>query len=435
MTEKSTRATRERSRKLRAFALGAIALGSTVIASGLPTAQAAHRSASPTNLTFWVPFSGPDGAAMKNIVQQFNMSHKDVQINMTINPNGNYSGALTTAISAHKAPNMFVVDDVAMATYAAANILTPIQQAASSVAGLSASQFYSSLWQGGSYNGTQYAIPMDALPLTLYWNKAVFKASGLNPNTAPTNEAQFLADAKKMTHGSTYGFVVPPDWPEPFLWTTLLTQFGGQEMDVANKKVLFNSAAGVSALQLLHDWIYKYKISPEKTPVDYDIKAISSGRAGMIVDGPWQYTALHATLGSNLGVASVPQWGTKPGVFLGQHYFALYKTTGQNAAMTKSALAFVKYFEDNSIQWAKAGDLPVYKPALDSSAFKSLAYEVALAKSLPYGYLNPKFPNYNNVTTALYPQIIQSLLGKKDPKTALDYATQQGTRAVQSSGQ
>jgi len=103
--------------------------------------------------------------------------------------------------------------------------------------------------------------------------------------------------------------------------------------------------------------------------------------------------------------------------------------------MTKAALTFVKYFEDNSIEWAKAGDLPVYKPTLDSAAFKSLSYEVALAKSLSYGYLNPKFPNYGNVNTALYPQIIQTLLGKKDPKAALDYATQQGTKAVQSSGE
>ena len=431
MTEKSIR---RPSRKLRALAVGAVALGSTVIASGLPAAHAAQRSAAATSLSFWVPFSGPDGAAMKQIVQQFNSSNKGVRINMTIVPNTNYAGTLTTAISAHKAPNMFVTDDVGMATYASAGVLAPVSQAASS-AGLSANQFYSSLWQGGNYNGAQYAVPMDALPLALYWNKAVFKANGLNPNSPPTNETQFLAAAKKMTHGGTYGFVVPPDWPEPFLFPTLLAQFGGQEMDVANKKVLYNSPAGVKALTLLHDWTYKDKISPAKTPVDYDIKAISSGKAGMIVDGPWQYTQLHSTLGANLGVAAVPQWGTKPGVFLGQHYFVLYKSTGANAGLAKAALTFVKYFEDNSIQWARAGDLPAYKPTLDSPAFKSLAYEVALAKSLPYGYLNPKFPNYANVSTALYPEIIKALLGRESPKAALDYATQQGTKAVQSSGE
>jgi multiple sugar transport system substrate-binding protein len=83
--------------------------------------------------------------------------------------------------------------------------------------------------------------------------------------------------------------------------------------------------------------------------------------------------------------------------------------------------------------WAEAGDLPVSKPTLDSPAFRKLSYEVALAKSLPYGYLNPKFPNYGNVTTALYPQIQLVLLGKKSPKAALDYATQQGMKVIQSS--
>jgi len=425
--------TRRSPRKLGTVAAGALTLGS-LLATGLPVANAhaARAQASATTLTFWNPFSGPDGSAMKQIVKQFNASQKNVQINMTIVPNANYTGSLTTAISAHKAPNMFVVDDVAMATYAAAGILTPVQQAADTV-GLKQEQFYSSLWQGGNYKGTQYAIPMDALPLTMYYNKAVFKANGLNPNTPPTNESEFLNDAKKMTHGGAYGFVVPPDWPEPFVWPTLLAQFGGQEMNVADQKVLYNSKAGVAALQLLHDWIYKYKISPQKTAVDYDIKAISSGKAGMIVDGPWQYTQLHSTLGSNLGVAAVPQWGPKPGVFLGQHYFALYKSTGQDSTQTKAALTFIKYFEDNSILWAQAGDLPAYKPTLDSSAFKKLSYEVAIAKSLPYGYLNPKFPNYGSVSTTLYPQIIDALLGKKSPQAALDYATQQATKAVQAS--
>ena len=291
-----------------ALAAAVLTVSTTLAAAGLPAARAAHQSASPITLTYWNPFSGPDGPAMTKIVNMFNASHKDVQIKMTINPNNNYTGALTTAISAHKAPNLFVVDDVAMATYADAGILAPIQQAASTV-GLKSDLFYASLWNGGSYNGTQYAVPMDALPLTFYYNKKVFTANGLDPNKPPTNEAQFLADAKKMTHGKTYGFIVPPAWPQQFFWPTLLAQFGGQEMDVTKKQPLFNSAAGVAALSLLHDWIYKYHISPPNTATDYDIKALTSGTAGMIVDGPWQYTQLQKVLGNDLGVAAVPQWG------------------------------------------------------------------------------------------------------------------------------
>lgn len=412
---------------------GALALAGVALAGALPPAAPVH-AASSTTLTFWNPFSGPDGPAMRQIVSMFNQSHPGITINMTINPNGNYSGALTTAISAHRGPNMFVVDDVLMATYAAAGVLAPLGSQATS-AGLKASDFYSSLWSGGTYNGTQYAVPMDALPLTLYWNKAVFRSHGLDPNTPPANEATFLADAQKMTKGGTYGFVVPPNWPQPFLFPTLLAQFGGAEMDVAKGQVLFNSPAGVQALTLMRDWIYKYHISAPSTATDYDITALTSGKAGMIVDGPWQYSHLHDVLKADLGVAAVPQWGPKKGVFLGQHYFALYKSTGQNSAQTAAALTFIKYFEDHSILWAQAGDLPAYKPTLNSSAFKALSYEVALASSLPYGVLNPKFPNYGNVSQSLYPQISLALLGKKDPAAALAYATQMGTRAVQSSSQ
>lgn len=410
--------------------LGFLAVGILTAASWLPAAQPAH-AASTISLTFWSPFSGPDGPAMQKIVSNFNASHSGIKINMTINPNGNYNGSLTTAISARRGPNIFVVDDVLMATYASAGVLAAIDQQASA-AGLKASDFDSSLWNGGNYNGKQYAIPMDALPLTMYWNKAVFKNAGLNPDMPPTNEATFVADAQKMTKGNVYGFIVPPNWPQPFVFPTLLAQFGGAEMNVGKQQVTFNAQAGIQALNLMHDWIYKYHISPPSTATDYDITALTSGKSGMIVDGPWQYSHLHSVLGANLGVSSVPQWGSKKAVFLGQHYLALSKATGQDAGQTAAALTFAKYFEDNSILWAQAGDLPAYKPTMNSPAFKALSYEVALAASLPYGVLNPKFPNYANVSQALYAQISLVLLNKKDAASALAYAAQVGARAIQS---
>jgi multiple sugar transport system substrate-binding protein len=292
--------------------------------------------------------------------------------------------------------------------------------------------FYSSLWAGGHYQGKQYGIPMDALPLVLYYNKAVFRSAGLNPNKPPTNEKTFLADAKKMSTGSTMGFDVPTDWIQPFLFPTVLAQFGGKEMNVKTKTATFNSPAGVKALQLMHDWVYKDKIA-NAVAVDVDLKDLQKGAVGMIVDGPWQYSALHDGLGSDLGVASVPQWGPKPGVFVGQHYLVLSKP-GASAAINKASLDFVKYFETHSIQWAKAGDLPTYQPTLNSPAFKKLTYEVALVKSLKHGVLSPQLPKYGSFSTTLYPQISLVMHDKKDAKSALDYAADQTTKAAQSSG-
>src|SRR4051812_17833226 len=118
------RSTSEHRRSSRALSTALVA-ATLLVATGLPAAPTTQAASSVT-LTFWNPFSGPDGPAMKNIVASFNKSHPQTTIKMTINPNGNYSGALTTAISAHRGPDMFVVDDVLMATYAAAGVIAPL---------------------------------------------------------------------------------------------------------------------------------------------------------------------------------------------------------------------------------------------------------------------------------------------------------------------
>lgn len=409
-----------------------VALAGMLAGGSLASGAHAAPSRAGTELTFWGPFSGPDGKTLVSMVDAFNSSQSAVHVTLTINPNGNYDTSLTTAIAAHKTPNLFVGDDVFASQMADQGIAQPLDNALKKVPALAAKNFYTSLFKGGNYHGKQIAVPMDALPLVLYYNKSVFKAAGLNPNKAPTDEKSFLADAKKTTKNGVIGFDTPTDWIQPFLFPSLLAQFGGKEFDIKNKKAAFNSKAGIQALQLMHDWVYTYKIAKAVAP-DVDLKDITNGAAAMVVDGPWQYSRLHDALGSNLGVAGLPKWGPKAGVFIGQHYFILAKD-GASPAINKASLAFIQYFETHSIQWAKAGDLPAYKPVLASKAFKSLGYETPLAKSLAHGVLSPQVPKYGSFTSTLYPQISLVMRDKKDAKSALNYAADQTTKAANSSG-
>jgi multiple sugar transport system substrate-binding protein len=421
---------KHRSRLARACSM--VVLAGVLAGGALVSGAHAASSRAATNITFWGPFSGPDGKTLVSMVDAFNSSQSAVHVALTINPNGNYDTSLSTAIAAHKTPNLFVGDDVFLSQVASQGIAQPLDKTLTSIPALSKKQFYASLWNGGNYQGKQYGIPMDALPLVLYYNKSMFRNAGLNPKKPPTNEKTFLAYAKKLTKGSAVGFDAPTDWIQPFLFPTVLAQFGGKEMNVGSKSAAFNSSAGVKALQLMHDWVYKYKIAKAVAP-DVDLKDLQNGTAAMIPDGPWQYTPLHAAMGSNLGVASVPQWGPKPGVFVGQHYLILSKP-GASAAINKASLTFAKYFETHSIEWAKAGDLPAFKPTLNSKAFKKLTYEAALVKSLKHGVLSPKLPKYNSFNSTLYPQISLVMHDKKDAKSALDFAADQTTKAAQSTG-
>lgn len=423
------------SRGCRAPLVASAALAGLVGLGGFAPAHAAHPAA-PTTITFWNGFSGPDGAALKTIVAGFNASQKDVTVDMTIIPQTSYGQTLSAALSARKGPDIIQTDIGGIVTYASTKVLAPIGSAALGAAGLTSDKFAALGVDGGLYNGKLYGIPMNTNSIALYWNKAVFRAAGLDPNKPPTTEAEFLNDARKMTHGDVYGFVVPPAWPQPFLFPTLLAQFGGQEVDASTKAVTFNSAPGVRALALMKSWIYTDKIAAPNTTIDYDMKALPTGKAGMIVDGVWQYKPLTAALGADLGAGLVPRWGTRWAAHYGLNYLGIYNGPHASAQTTAAALRFMRYFEDNILPFAQAGNIPLYKPALDSTAFKSLTFERTIASGLPHGVNDPKLVNYGTLaSTALYPQIDLALLGKKDPKAALDAAATQITKATQGSGE
>jgi multiple sugar transport system substrate-binding protein len=412
----------------------AVVIAATMVVGGTVLPSHAAPAHAPVSLSLWGPFSGPDGPAMQNLVNAFNKSQSAVTVNYDRQAETNYDATLATAISGHKAPDMFVDDgNDALSGFAAAHVITPLDGQYNKFKSLTKGNYASSIWKGGVYGGKVYGIPLDVLPLTFYYNKKVFSKNHLNPNKPPTNEKQFLADAKKMTHGGTYGFVVPPGWPEQFIFPTLLAQFGGQEMNVKAKKGTVNSKAGMKALQLLHNFIYKYKISPKNAAQDQDIHMLPNGTVGMIADGPWEYTALHQALGKNLGVAAVPQWGTKRKVFLGTAYLSVYSGS---SSKVHAAMTFMNYFQQHSIQWAKTGDLPAYKPVFKTKAFKALSFEKTISGMEKYGVISPQFPSYGaKVGTYIYTNIQPCLLGKKSVKSALNAAASQMTKAAQGGGE
>jgi ABC-type glycerol-3-phosphate transport system substrate-binding protein len=253
--------------------------------------------------------------------------------------------------------------------------------------------------------------------MTLFYNKALLKKAGYK--TPPTNNSKaFIAAAKKLTRGSgdnkVWGFLQPPDWPVMLEFPSLLYQFGGTVVN-KNGKAAFNNKAGRSAVGLMYDLIYKYKVSPPKTVVDQDVKMLGNGTVAMIIDGPWMYG--HAALkplrdAGNLGVAPFPKLGPKRAVAAFSHYLVAYtkNTPDQNAAVIK----FAEYFNKHALPMAQSGPVPVYKPLLKSKAVKKV-YQARVISSM-LKYAKPavaSVPRYRD--SYLYPDFIVPLLqGKKN---------------------
>jgi len=422
---KSGRWARRHTARVFGFVAVAALLGSGAL---VQNAQASRLHA--TTITLWSGISGSDQTGFKKIIDGFNSSQSAVQVEYDQNAFTGYDQKLTTALSAGKGPTIWTGCAACQANNMAQGQIAQLDKLIKSSKVLNAKNFDKPVWKNGFYKGHQYLIPLDTVPLVMYYNKSLLKKAGFKkPVISPPSKV--LAAAKKLTKGSDqYGMVIPTDWPMQFVWPTLLAQFGGKPFNSSSKTATFNSQAGVKALTYLKNLIYQHHVGPDKYAVDQDIKMLANGSAAQIFDGIWMYTnATLQTLGSNEGISEVPQFGPKHKVFIGDLYFALYKKN--SAADNKAAIKFLEYFQTHSIEMAKVGPVPTYKPVIATKAFKKLTAANVAAKELKYGVLTPPFPGYDDhwlYDDALWPVLRGQT---SDIKGSLDKAAEEVTNHMQ----
>jgi len=412
-------------------AAGVAALAGMLV--GGTTLMPVHASPSHAGvtITLWSGLSGPDQTGFKKIVDGFNSSQSAVTVNYDQNSFTGYPTKLATALSAGKAPSIWTDNASAETTFMSQGHLAALDKIIAKSKVLKPSNFAKSNWNNYKYKGKQYMIPLDVVPLMMYYNKSLLKKAGLKAPVTSGGLSKVVAAAKKLTKGtSQYGMVIPTDWPMQFLWPTLLAQYGGQAWDAKANKSTVNSKAGVQALTTLRNLIYKYKLGPKQYAVDQDVKMLANGSAAQIFDGSWQMTnTTLKTLGSNFGISVVPQFGPKRKVFIGDLGFAL--SSKNTSAENQAAIKFLEYYQTHSIEMAKVGDVPVYKPVIASKAFKSLGGVNIAAKQLKYGVYSPNVPNY--VDTYLYNDALWPVLRGQstDIKGDLDKAAAAITSHIQ----
>jgi multiple sugar transport system substrate-binding protein len=380
------------------LAVSAIAAGVLLAAGALGAQAATARHAGSVSITVWSGLSGPDETGILNIVNGFNKQQNGVTVNYRTAPFSNYYNDLATTLSHNTGtPNLF--------TAPAANLSYLSQQGTFDklVKGnpvLNAKNFTHGLWKYYEWDGHQYSIPLYAVPYMEYYNKSLIKKPVLSP------PSKVISTAKKLTKHGVYGMVFPGgQWPMPFLWPTLVNQFGGTLYNAKTKTCLEASPAAVNALYYMWNVIFKLHLSPKSYAVNQDLSMLASGTAAQIFDGIWEYTNTEITaLGKNLGISAVPQWGPHYKVFVGDLGWSINKKN--SAKENKAVIKFLEYYEKNSNKMAAVGDVPVYVPVLNKVNAHNYPAAFAAKAELDHAYYSPKAVGLNDgpvYSDALYP--------------------------------
>ncbi len=393
--------------------------------AGLAVYGAQVNAATPINISFWTSGSP---AGVTQIVSEFNKAYAGkYQITFRAIPYSNETTVVNSALTAHKAPDIMEESLTFSTPYAVEGLEMPIGPFLK-MAGINPkADFPAPMWDKAAVAGVHYVAPTDGLPTMFYWNKAMFKAAGLNPNKPPRTLAQFVADAKKLTNAKkgVWGYVQEPAWPAPFQFPSFLGQFGGTEANPTTKKMMFNGPAGVKAVQFMWNSIYKWHISPQNASAHESYNLFLQGKNAMMMTGAYDYASTSQKLGKNLGFSTLPVIGKKEADFLGQNYWWVFKNPSLTPAKDQGIADFMKFFYTHSLQLAKAGVLPVWQPTLRSAAFKHIPGDAQQAAALQKGILNPLITGWGTAGSYLYNNIDEALLNKMPIKEALDKAAQQ----------
>src|SRR6185503_1601896 len=150
--------------------------------------------------------------------------------------------------------------------------------------------------------------------LGLVYNKALFKAAGLDPDQPPTTWDQVEQDAiaiTKLGHGdigyADYSAQNTGGWH----FVAELYSRGGSAVSVDGKKADFDNATGQSVLELLHRMRFVDNVMGTNQGLVYNdlLQMMASGKLGMYVGDPSTLTAMHSQYGTaydDLAVGPMP---------------------------------------------------------------------------------------------------------------------------------
>lgn len=201
---------------------------------------------------------------------------------VTFNPSPDYDTTLQAALAGGEPPDVFYVDAARIPDLATAGALAPAEDNVEDP-----DDFYETLVDSFTYDGTWYCPPKDFSTLALEVNTAMLEEAGVEP---PTNWEELRAAAEALTTDDVTGLVLGAEW---FRWGVFALQAGGDVTNDDLTEMTADSPAVAEGLQYVADL---HADGFAKTPSDVDAgwagEAFGQGKAAMTIEGNWIVAAL-----------------------------------------------------------------------------------------------------------------------------------------------
>ena len=256
--------------------------------------DADHTTDGKVVIKYWEKWNGPEGEAMRAVVDDFNASQDKIFVDYSTV--SEMDRRLMLAIAGGVPPDVAGVYGKSLPVYAENNALMPLDKLTAD-AGIRRDQYIDVFWAICCYRGHLWALPTTPDTLALIWNKKLFRAAGLDPEKPPTSIAELEQFNEKLVKRRPDGRLASCGFlpSEPGWWNETWGLWFGASLWDGNKTITANSPENVAA----YDWIATY---PKRFGPD-DLLAFRegfgnfaspqnpffTGRVAMVLQGPMDF--------------------------------------------------------------------------------------------------------------------------------------------------
>jgi sn-glycerol 3-phosphate transport system substrate-binding protein len=331
----------------------------------------------PVEITFWHAMTRANEEALVALTKRFNESQGDVRVKL-VNQTS-YADNLTrfkAGLGTGNLPDLVQIEDVALQLMIDSRAVLPAE-ACAKADGYDFSDHIERVLRYYTVEGTLWPMPFNVSNPVLYYDRALFRKAGLDPDRPPRTLEEVRAVSERIVTSGAAPFGIALKNDSWFIehW---LAKAGHTLVDNGNgrrgraTRVTFDDATGIGLFRWI-DGMARAKLLLNTGDSDLDhYLAVANGRAAMTIDTSAALGTISQVLGSGqfahveLGVGPMPGPDSpQGGVLVGGA--ALYISARSSPARQAAAWRFATFLNqpDTQAEWAAAtGYIPIRKSAV-----------------------------------------------------------------------
>lgn len=378
-----------------------------------PDTDSQAAAGDPIKITFWNSFTGADGDMLTDLVNRYNEENTDgITVEMDIS--SDFDSQLSTAFAAGTGPTMILSSSAYRFTYG--DYMQNISDVFDKT-NLDKADFIQSYLDYCSEGDNLYFVPFQIVGYYMYWNKDLFQAAGLDPETPPATWDEWAEYAQKLTDESknVYGSGISYDYA--YQIAHIMQRFGGLAVTDENGSWKANFEGNSGYAKFLN--MYQTMVENGDNPLEADTDSMASaGQIGMTVGGPWVTAGLD-TAGINYGIGLIPLGDA--GDMNSVEVLGFSITTVASDAEKEAAYKFIEWWNTENaegsspaLEWSVANGFPAYTYSVqEKDAYKASAKLSAMSAANPDAptdfIVDSSFPGINAIIADVIPEMINSV--------------------------